>query len=84
MLKPFTRYRPPIDVLRSGDPRVVVAVGAASRGEVAARSARSLAEHLDAPPVLFPGDHGGFMADPGGFANAIRQVLAETRSPLLD
>ena len=43
MLKPFTRYQPPVELLRSGEPRVIVAVGDASRGEIAPRSARALA-----------------------------------------
>jgi pimeloyl-ACP methyl ester carboxylesterase len=79
MLKPFTRYRPPVEVLRSGSPRVVVAIGAASHSEIAPRSAKALAEQLRTPPVLFPGDHGGFMSDPVAFAATIRQALTETR-----
>ena len=78
MLKPFTRYQPPIEALRSG-PRVVVAVGADSRGEMARRSADALAERLGQTATVFPGDHGGFMADPAGFATAIREVLAQGR-----
>jgi pimeloyl-ACP methyl ester carboxylesterase len=78
MLKPFTRYQPAIDALRSGRPRVVIAIGETSRGEVATRSALALAERLGTPPANFPGDHGGFMADPPAFANALREVLAET------
>jgi pimeloyl-ACP methyl ester carboxylesterase len=74
MLKPFTRYQPEVDVLRAGSPRVVVAVGETSRGEVARRSAEALAERLGTAPVRFPGDHGGFMADPAAFAARIRQV----------
>jgi hypothetical protein len=75
MLKPFTRYLPDVDALRSGRPRVVVAVGAASRGEVAPRSATALAEQLGVAPVPFPGDHGGFMSDTDAFASRLRQVL---------
>ena len=78
MLKPFTRYQPDIDALRSGAPRLVTAVGAASRGEAAARATVALADRFGTPPVTFPGDHGGFVADPAGFADAIRQVLAHT------
>jgi len=77
MLKPFTRYQPPVELLRSGEPRVIVAVGDASRGEIAARSARALAEQLGTDPAVFPGDHGGFMADPAGFAKKIRELLTE-------
>jgi len=79
MLKPFSRYQPPIEALQSG-PRVVVAVGAASHGELARRSADALAERLGQTATAFPGDHGGFMSDPSAFAVAIRDVLAE--SPL--
>jgi pimeloyl-ACP methyl ester carboxylesterase len=75
MLKPFTRYEPPVEVLRSGTPRVVVAVGTASGGEIARRSTEALAQRLGSSLAVFPGDHGGFMADPAGFAAAIRQVL---------
>jgi pimeloyl-ACP methyl ester carboxylesterase len=78
MLKPFTRYQPTVDTLRSGAPRVLIAVGETSRGEVAKRSAVALAERLGTAPVTFPGDHGGFMADPVAFADRIRQVLRDT------
>ena len=79
MLKPFTRYRPAVDVLRSGSPRIVVAVGTTSGGEIARRSAEALAERLGSAPALFPGDHGGFMADPAGCAATIRELCAERR-----
>ncbi|TFV86567.1 alpha/beta hydrolase [Blastococcus sp. CT_GayMR16] len=79
MLKPFTRYQPPVDALRSAGPRIVVAVGENSGEEIAGRSAEALAERLGSLLVRFPGDHGGFMADPAGFAAAIRQVSAGSR-----
>jgi len=82
MLKPFLRYQPPVGVLRCAGPRVVVAVGAASGEEIAVRSAKALAEQLGTPPAVFPGDHGGFMADPEGFATAIRKILASVDSAL--
>jgi pimeloyl-ACP methyl ester carboxylesterase len=82
MLKPFTRYQPLIEVLRWGGPRVFVAVGAASGNEIARRSAEALAERLETPPTVFPGDHGGFMAEPAAFAATIRQVLTESRRSL--
>ena len=74
MLKPFTRYAPDVDVLRSGTPRVVVAVGETSHGEIACRSAEALAQRLGSTPVPFPGSHGGFMEDPAGCAAVIRQL----------
>jgi hypothetical protein len=79
MLKPFTRYQPPVDVFRSDSPRVVIAVGATSHGEIARRSADALAKQLGTGAAVFPGDHGGFMADPAGFAAAIRSLLADSR-----
>jgi pimeloyl-ACP methyl ester carboxylesterase len=75
MLKPFTRYRPEVDTLRSGQPRVVVGVGATSQRELAVRSAAALAERLGSAPVAFPGEHGGFLGDPAGFAEVLRRVL---------
>jgi pimeloyl-ACP methyl ester carboxylesterase len=82
MLKPFTRYQPPVAVLSSGGPRVIVAVGATSGSEIARRSAEALAGRLGTSPVVFPGDHGGFMADPAAFAGTIRQVITESREAL--
>lgn len=76
MLKPFTRYRPHVDALRSSPVRVVVAVGGASGAEVARRSAEALAERLGTSVIEFPGHHGGFMEDPAGFAAMIRHTLA--------
>jgi pimeloyl-ACP methyl ester carboxylesterase len=79
MLKPLNRYQPDVDALRSGAPRVVVAVGEASRGELARRSADALAERLGQSATTFPGHHAGFMDDPAGFARTIREVLAANR-----
>lgn len=75
MLKPFTRYEPPVDQLRSCGPRIVVAVGESSGEEIAKRAALAMAERLGSSPVAYPGDHGGFMADAGAFADAIRRTL---------
>ena len=57
----------------------MIAVGAASRSELARRSADALAARLGQTATVFPGDHGGFMSDPKAFAAAIREVLAEGR-----
>ena len=77
MLKPFTRFQPDMAALRSGDPRVVIGVGATSGEEVARRSAVALAERLGTAPATFPGDHGGFMADPSAFATTLRKTLSD-------
>jgi hypothetical protein len=36
----------------------------------------ALAEKLGTEPVKFPGEHTGFVADPSGFAQVLRGVLA--------
>jgi hypothetical protein len=53
----------------------VVGVGAASKGQLAHRTGLALAEKLGVDPVVFPGDHGGFMGQPGEFAQALQEVL---------
>jgi pimeloyl-ACP methyl ester carboxylesterase len=78
MLKPFLRYEPVVDALRSGKPRVVIGVGAASREEIPARSSAVLAEQLGTTPTPFPGHHAGFMDDPVGFARTLSEVLSES------
>lgn len=50
---------PDVESLRKGKPRIVIGVGAESKGQLAHRTAEALAEKLGAPPVVFPGDHGG-------------------------
>jgi hypothetical protein len=75
MLKPFLRYRPNVDALRSGRPHVVVAVGETSRGELPRRASDVLAGRLGGSATTFPGHHGGFMDDPAGFAGRIRELL---------
>ena len=55
MLKPFTRYEPDVDALRSGTPRIVIAVGAASRGEAARPLHGCPGRRLGTPPAIFPG-----------------------------
>jgi pimeloyl-ACP methyl ester carboxylesterase len=75
MLKPFTRYRPLVDVLRSGSPQIVIGIGEASGGELAGRSTRALAEQLGVEPTPFPGDHAGFLGDTRAFADTLSRVL---------
>ena len=81
MLKPFTRYQPVVDALRSDQPRVVIGVGTSSREEIAVRSALALAEQLGTTPAPFPGGHGGFMEDPAAFADALSEVLSRAPQP---
>ncbi|MGK3202127.1 alpha/beta fold hydrolase [Amycolatopsis sp. MEPSY49] len=68
-------YDPDLDALRATSARLVVAVGEQSAGQLAHDTGLGLAADLDLKPELFPGDHGGFMAEPDAFAARLREVL---------
>jgi pimeloyl-ACP methyl ester carboxylesterase len=77
-----THYEHDFDTLRAASSRVVLAVGADSKGELASRAAVAVAERLGMTPVAFPGDHAGFLGGeygmtgkPDAFAATLRQVL---------
>ena len=79
-----THYEPDFDALLAAPTRVVLAAGMESDGQLAQRGAIAAAERLGSEPVLFPGDHGGFLGgeygqrgDPDGFAAKLREVLAD-------
>jgi pimeloyl-ACP methyl ester carboxylesterase len=76
-----THYGPDFDALRAASTRIVLAAGVESKGTLAHRGAFAVAERLDRSPVMFPGNHGGFLGDeygqpgePEAFAVALRQV----------
>ena len=78
-----THHEHDFDALRSASTRIVMAAGRASEGEMAHRGALAVAERLGTTPVLFPGDHAGFLGgeygmtgEPDAFAAKLREVLA--------
>lgn len=78
-----THYEPQTSALLAAPTRIVVAVGMASAGQLARRGAEAVAERLGTRPVVFPGDHSGFLGgeygqtgEPEAFAAALRQTLA--------
>jgi pimeloyl-ACP methyl ester carboxylesterase len=79
-----THYEPDFDALRSASTRVVIAAGEDSEGQLGSRAALAVAERLGTKPVMFPGDHGGFLGGeygqpagkPDDFAARLREVLA--------
>jgi pimeloyl-ACP methyl ester carboxylesterase len=77
LIRPTTQYRPGIQALRAASTRIVVAAGATSKGQLANRAAVRLADQLGTPVVEFPGDHGGFMTNPGHFGRRLDQVLTQ-------
>ena len=73
---PFNKYGPDIAALQASSVRVVAAMGEASEGEPPHRAALAVAERLGTQPVVFPGDHGGFGAQPEAFAAKLHEVLS--------
>jgi len=71
-----TRFMPDIAALAASTTRVVVGVGTSSGGQLAHRTALALAERLCTQAIEFPGGHGGFIQEPGEFADTLRKVLA--------
>jgi hypothetical protein len=77
-------YRHDFDALRTASTRVVIGVGAESGKVMTGRAAVPVAERLGTTPVIFPGDHGGFLGgeygqtgEPDAFAATLRTVLAD-------
>jgi hypothetical protein len=77
-----TSYQPDFAALRAAPTRIVMAVGAASEGQMTNRATSAIAEQLGTKPVVFPGGHGGFnlsewdpTSDPKAFAAKLREVL---------
>jgi pimeloyl-ACP methyl ester carboxylesterase len=75
-LRPTVRWEPDVALLRGGRTRIVVGIGEESTGQICDRTSTALASALDIEPTLFPGDHIGFVGDPGAFAVRLRSVLA--------
>jgi pimeloyl-ACP methyl ester carboxylesterase len=74
------RWHPDIAALHAVDVRIVIGIGADSAGQSCDLTARALATGLGTEPIVFPGDHTGFVDDPGGFAERLRAVLSAPRT----
>ncbi|MGJ6125926.1 alpha/beta hydrolase [Mycolicibacterium sp. Y3] len=77
-LRHTTRYVPDIAALTAGPTRIVVGLGAESGHLLTNATTRRLAELLGTQPVMFPGDHGGFIGVPGEFATTLRAALSRS------
>lgn len=71
----FMSYVPDLAAVRAAKPRVVVAAGETSGGQVPHEAAAALAKRLESDLIEFPGDHGGFTAQPAPFAEMLHKVL---------
>jgi pimeloyl-ACP methyl ester carboxylesterase len=70
-------WQPDLEALRAAAPRVVIGIGEESAGQHCDRVARALAATLDVEPIMFPGDHIGFVGDPSRFAARLRAVRSQ-------
>ncbi|WP_404405851.1 alpha/beta fold hydrolase [Pelagibacterium halotolerans] len=73
---PLAHYRPEVDTLKAGEPRVIVGIGSESEGLPIAEMSLALAKALGVDPVTFPGDHSGFEAYADGFAEILHQTFS--------
>lgn len=72
-LRGTTRHLPDVDALKKV--RVVIGVGADSTPLLMYQTSAILACELGVDPVIFPGDHAGFLGDAAAFAATLRSVL---------
>ena len=72
-MMPLSLYRPDVETLRKGKPRVVVAIGEQSAGQPIHAMGMALAEKLGTQPVTFPGDHFGFEPHAEAFAETLHR-----------
>lgn len=73
---PLSAYRPDVETLKSGKPRIIVAIGEKSVVQPIAAMSRALATRLDIVPLAVPGDHMAFGPEAAAFAEAVHQALA--------
>lgn len=74
-MMPLSLYRPDVDALRNGKPRIAVAIGNESAGQPIHDMGMALAGKLGVEPVAFPGDHMGFEQDAAAFAEALHRTF---------
>jgi pimeloyl-ACP methyl ester carboxylesterase len=70
-----TSFWPDAAALRAAPTRIIIGVGATSRGQLAHETGVALARQLGVQAVEFPGDHGGFASLAPEFAQQLRQLL---------
>jgi pimeloyl-ACP methyl ester carboxylesterase len=74
---PLSLYRPDVDRLSVGKPRIVVAIGEESAGQPIEAMGQALAGKLGIAAVTFPGDHIGFERHGAAFAAALDRAFKE-------
>jgi len=74
-LRPSSYWQPDLTALTDNTTRIVIGLGDDSTGQECDRTSRALATRLGIDVTSFPGDHIGFVRNPDGFADRLREVL---------
>lgn len=69
------RYVPNYEALKSGDTKIVVAVGEASGGQLPHEAGKKIADNLGVEAATFPGDHQGFGTHTAEWAAAVKRAI---------
>lgn len=75
-MMPLSLYTPDVAKLKSGGPKIVVAIGEASAGQRIEEMSLALTGKLGIQPTPFPGDHMGFGPQAAEFAEALHTAFA--------
>ncbi|WP_327698410.1 alpha/beta fold hydrolase [Streptomyces sp. NBC_00459] len=75
VLVPFTSYAPDLGALSAPSPRLTVAMGIDSAGQLLHRTATVLARRTGSAARQFPGGHLGLLTHPAEFAARLRETL---------
>ncbi|MDX3451146.1 alpha/beta hydrolase [Streptomyces sp. ME02-8801-2C] len=75
VLVPFTSYSPHLAALSAASPRLTVAVGIDSAGQLLHRTTTFLARRTGGVARPFPGGHLGLLTHPAEFAARLRETL---------
>ncbi|KGN31030.1 hydrolase [Knoellia sinensis KCTC 19936] len=79
-----TSTRPDLEALRSGSPRIVMAVGEETGDAITARTTRAVADALGLQVTMFPSHHGGFASAEGPWPGKSVQFGARLKEVLAD
>lgn len=75
-MMPLSLYRPDVEALRKGRPRVIVGIGEQSEGQPIYDMGLAVSKGLGSEPQMFPGDHMGFELHAELFAETLHQAFS--------
>jgi hypothetical protein len=73
-----SHFEPDFEALWAAPTRIVIAIGAASGQQLAARGGRAAAERLGTGPVTFPAGHHGFIGETAEEFGAILRTILDS------